>query len=142
LSFLPSRAEEETRAPQLCGLRPMEARMKLVHKAAGIAFVGFTAVAAASLFALSRAEGALHHVAGSTQTSRHDVLVATICAVGGVALVLSALVLWLGREVLKPLDGLRQRMTEIANGDGDLTRRLDSKRDDEIGKLAGEFDRF
>jgi methyl-accepting chemotaxis protein len=129
----------------------MEARMKLVHKAAAIASAGFVAVAAASLFALTRAESALNHVAagrtgagaaGAARAARHDVVLVTVCALGGAALLIGLFVLWMTREVNRPLAVVRQRMTELADGDADLTRRLELGRDDEIGKLADEFDRF
>lgn len=43
------------------------------------------------------------------------------------------------------VDGMRQltsRVGEISQGDGDLTQRIDSKRKDELGLLAGTFDTF
>jgi methyl-accepting chemotaxis protein len=46
------------------------------------------------------------------------------------------------RAVLRPLVLVRDRMSEIADGDGDLTARLRSSRQDEIGQLAHAFDRF
>jgi len=46
------------------------------------------------------------------------------------------------RAVLRPLALVEQGLVEIADGDGDLTRRLDDRRDDEVGRLAGAFNRF
>ena len=37
---------------------------------------------------------------------------------------------------------ITHRIQEIAEGDGDLTARIDSKRSDEIGELAGQFNAF
>nr|WP_299242643.1 methyl-accepting chemotaxis protein [uncultured Halomonas sp.] len=37
---------------------------------------------------------------------------------------------------------ITHRIKEIAEGDGDLTARIDSKRKDEIGELAGQFNAF
>jgi methyl-accepting chemotaxis protein len=45
-------------------------------------------------------------------------------------------------RVVAPLDALRVRMEEIADGDGDLTARVDEARRDEIGKLGAAFNRF
>jgi methyl-accepting chemotaxis protein len=101
-----------------------------------------------SLFALSKANEALHHMhagavtAGGVSTAHSDLTVATICLVAGLLIVLIGLGLWLRHDVLRPLEVLRGRMADIADGDGDLTRRLGFHRDDEIGSLAGEFDRF
>ncbi|MGY1745319.1 methyl-accepting chemotaxis protein [Blastococcus sp. SYSU D00695] len=46
------------------------------------------------------------------------------------------------RRVVAPLDALRRRMEEIADGDGDLTARVDESRTDEIGRLGAAFNRF
>ncbi|HWF41421.1 MAG TPA: HAMP domain-containing protein, partial [Acidothermaceae bacterium] len=122
--------------------------MKLVHKAAATAVGGFVTVSAVSLIVLSKADGALHHmqagqVTGSAVNAAHnDMVAATICMISGLLLVLVALGLWLRHDVLRPLEVLRGRMADVADGDGDLTRRLAFHRDDEIGSLAGEFDRF
>jgi methyl-accepting chemotaxis protein len=125
--------------------------MKLVHKAAATAVAGFGAVGVVSLFALEKAKSALHHIAtlqpgaattGAVHSARTAVVVATISLLAGLLLVLCALGLWLMRDVIRPLEVLRSRMADIADGDGDLTRRLAFHRDDEIGGLAAEFDRF
>ncbi len=44
--------------------------------------------------------------------------------------------------VLKPLDEINLRLKDIADGNGDLTKRLSIKRDDELGKLANYINRF
>ena len=46
------------------------------------------------------------------------------------------------RRVVAPLDAMRSRMEEIADGDGDLTARVDETRRDEIGRLGAAFNRF
>ncbi|SHN74501.1 methyl-accepting chemotaxis sensory transducer with Cache sensor [Geodermatophilus obscurus] len=51
-------------------------------------------------------------------------------------------VLVVARRVVRPLDALRARMEEIADGDGDLTARVDESRKDEIGRLGAAFNRF
>jgi methyl-accepting chemotaxis protein len=67
------------------------------------------------------------------------------------ALVVAALLLaaagaavawWLGRRITAPLEALRHRMVEIADGGGDLTQRVDDSAHDEVGELAGAFNRF
>ena len=122
--------------------------MKLVHKAATTAIVGFVTVGAVSLFVLRRADDALHSMRAETvsatavSAARGDVIVAMVCLIVGLGVALGVLGLWLRHDVLKPLEVLRSRMASIAEGDGDLTRRLGFHRADEIGELAGEFDRF
>ena len=46
------------------------------------------------------------------------------------------------RRVVAPLDALRSRIEEIADGDGDLTARVDEAHTDEIGRLGAAFNRF
>ncbi|MDG3086021.1 methyl-accepting chemotaxis protein [Vibrio hannami] len=48
----------------------------------------------------------------------------------------------LGRYVVKPIEIVADAMSEIAQGGGDLTQRLDIKSDDEVGRLAKSFDTF
>ena len=48
----------------------------------------------------------------------------------------------LTRIVARPIAALRSRMEEIADGDGDLTQRVDEDRRDEIGGLAHAFNQF
>ena len=50
--------------------------------------------------------------------------------------------LLVARRLVAPLDALRSRMEEIADGDGDLTARVDETRADEIGRLGAAFNRF
>ncbi|WP_339330182.1 methyl-accepting chemotaxis protein [Aeromonas hydrophila] len=49
---------------------------------------------------------------------------------------------WLVRTIVKPLLQVNQRMQDIAAGEGDLNARINLKRNDEIGSLAGSVDRF
>ncbi len=49
---------------------------------------------------------------------------------------------WLVRTIVRPLLQVNQRMQDIAAGEGDLNARINLKRDDEIGSLAGSVDRF
>ena len=48
----------------------------------------------------------------------------------------------LKRIVLTPIDGLNKRMKDIAEGEGDLTRRIDVSTRDEIGQLGLWFNKF
>ncbi|GAA2674623.1 methyl-accepting chemotaxis protein [Actinoplanes palleronii] len=60
-----------------------------------------------------------------------------------VAVLISAgIALLLARSVVRPIERLRDRMAQIADGEGDLTQRAEVTRDDESGELAQAFNRF
>ncbi len=61
--------------------------------------------------------------------------------VGLVLLCLVGVIL-LTRTITRPLNHAILAMEEIADGDGDLTKRLDSKGSSEMAKLAGAFNNF
>ncbi|MCO2429748.1 methyl-accepting chemotaxis protein [Pseudomonas aeruginosa] len=59
------------------------------------------------------------------------------------AAVLGLLVLWLSaRGVTRPILGVAHILRDIASGEGDLTQRLPHTGRDELGELAGWFNRF
>lgn len=58
-------------------------------------------------------------------------------------LTLSLLVVFLlVRSMLKPLDAIQTSLEDIAQGNGDLTRRLEYQADNEIGRICGAFNSF
>ncbi len=62
---------------------------------------------------------------------------------GTFAAVLGMLLIWLtARGVTRPLLGLAAMLEDIAQGEGDLTRRLNYPHGDELGRLANAFNRF
>ncbi|BAU74206.1 methyl-accepting chemotaxis protein [Metapseudomonas furukawaii] len=75
--------------------------------------------------------------ARSTQGTWLELLVGIAAAIAGLLLV------WLtARGVTRPIQGVAGMLRDIASGEGDLTRRLDYARQDELGELAGWFNRF
>ncbi|WP_165666101.1 methyl-accepting chemotaxis protein [Metapseudomonas otitidis] len=67
----------------------------------------------------------------------------TTCLVGiGVALLSLLLVVLLARGLVRPIRQVTAALVEIGSGGGDLTRRLDDSRADELGDLARGFNRF
>ncbi|MDT4825661.1 Methyl-accepting chemotaxis protein McpU [compost metagenome] len=64
-------------------------------------------------------------------------------SVGLLASLLGIALIWLtARGVTRPLLRLAGMVEDIADGEGDLTRRLDYARRDELGRLARGFNRF
>jgi methyl-accepting chemotaxis protein len=66
--------------------------------------------------------------------------------VGGAVIVLVVIVLvfsfWTMKSVLEPLKRTTEMLQDIAQGEGDLTKRLDAGRKDEIGEMARYFNQF
>ncbi|MDU9403240.1 methyl-accepting chemotaxis protein [Pseudomonas sp. zfem004] len=62
---------------------------------------------------------------------------------GLAAAIAGLLLVWLmARTVTKPILGVAAMLKDIASGEGDLTRRLQYDKRDELGELAGWFNRF
>ena len=55
---------------------------------------------------------------------------------------LVAIALWLPLSLSRPIARLRDRLNDLASGEGDLTARLASDRADEVGQLAHHFNRL
>ncbi|GGX92667.1 methyl-accepting chemotaxis protein [Litchfieldella qijiaojingensis] len=65
------------------------------------------------------------------------VLVGALMFIGG-----SLMAIWLVRRTVQPIRRTAAAMQDIAQGKGDLTRRLKVESDDEIGNLATQFNAF
>ncbi len=69
---------------------------------------------------------------------RTSAVVAALIAVGVILLLLGMLM----RVLMRPLTDMGRAMANIAEGEGDLTRRLTVQSHDEFGELASAFNRF
>ena len=74
-----------------------------------------------------------------TAQGRVAARVATACMIAGSAITLAAVWLMLQRGVVAPLGKIASHVTEVGRN-GDLEARLNLRRRDEIGTLAGAFD--
>ena len=62
---------------------------------------------------------------------------------GILAALIGLMLVWLmARSVTRPILGVAHMLEDIASGEGDLTRRLAYDKPDELGQLAGGFNRF
>jgi methyl-accepting chemotaxis protein len=92
---------------------------------------------------LADSEASLLAVRARTTEDTADTSRAAILGGVGVALLLTLLLAWVvARSILRPLSVLTERLSEIADGDGDLTSRVDETRRDEFGALGAAFNRF
>jgi len=76
-------------------------------------------------------------LADQIEVQRQMGLVLIVCGVG-----ILALSLGISNALVRPLRTLVARLTDISSGEGDLTRRIDLDRSDEIGALAAAFNTF
>jgi methyl-accepting chemotaxis protein-1 (serine sensor receptor) len=79
--------------------------------------------------------------AAERKTARDQQNAALAIALACVALLVTASVL-ISRSVVKPIEGARAFMQDLAAGEGDLTRRLGAEGRDEITGLAVSFNEF
>lgn len=77
--------------------------------------------------------------AASQQT--HNVLVLTAVGVL-VALIGLVMIVLMARSIAKPLREMALMLNDMARGEGDLTQRLTSNREDELGQIAQGFNTF
>ncbi len=63
-------------------------------------------------------------------------------SVGLVVVMLAVIGILTSLFIIKPISRMSDRLQDIAQGEGDLTQRLEVKSQDEIGELAGWFNRF
>jgi len=74
---------------------------------------------------------------------RIGTIITSILVVAVILLVvLGVLGVMFSNAFLRPLQQIRNNLDDIAAGEGDLTRRLPINSDDELGQLAGSFNRF
>lgn len=59
-----------------------------------------------------------------------------------VILILVILIVVLRNSVIRPLEGFKEKAIDLASGEGDLTRALDVKSNDEIGQTSRAFNQF
>jgi methyl-accepting chemotaxis protein len=72
-------------------------------------------------------------------TQSHTIIVVGVLLTAGLVVLLGGL---LARSILRPLHALTGRMREIADGEGDLTQRVDESRRDEFGALGAVFNQL
>ncbi|WP_019339592.1 methyl-accepting chemotaxis protein, partial [Stutzerimonas stutzeri] len=75
--------------------------------------------------------------------SRVNSILSSILVIAGVMLAALCIAgVMISNSIVKPIQVIRAQLDDIAAGDGDLTHRLPEDRSDELGQLAGSFNRF
>ncbi|MEX3777335.1 methyl-accepting chemotaxis protein [Pseudomonas sp. MYb118] len=81
-------------------------------------------------------------VEGKVKERMEGVLLSIVGIAAVVLLVIAAAGMLLANTILRPLHLMKDNLDDIAAGEGDLTRRLTITSQDELGELAGSFNRF
>ena len=81
-------------------------------------------------------------VQAKVETRMQGVLLSILGVAVVVLLVIAAVGMLLANTILRPLHLMKANLDDIAAGEGDLTRRLAITSQDELGDLAGAFNRF
>ncbi len=76
------------------------------------------------------------------EASYYSLLTDLIITAIVITLIVVIAVAWLVNYLLRDLDRVSKALAEIANGEGDLTQRLEPRSQDEVGKLALNFNQF
>jgi len=92
------------------------------------------------LVALAQAERKVVSDDAVTTASRARTLILLFAGIA--LLVAAALAAAVTRSITRPLGLLQARLADIADGDGDLTQRLDETRKDEVGRVGRAFNHF
>lgn len=67
---------------------------------------------------------------------------ASLATTGGIYFLVLILIIVIFQSVTKPLEFIVKKVEDLATGEGDLTKRIDFKADNEIGKLASNTNTF
>ncbi|MBV4459262.1 cache domain-containing protein [Pseudomonas sp. COR58] len=81
-------------------------------------------------------------VEATVQERMQGVVLSIVGVAVVVLLVIAAAGMLLANTILRPLNLMKANLDDIAAGEGDLTRRLTITSQDELGELAGSFNRF
>jgi HAMP domain-containing protein len=81
-------------------------------------------------------------VEAKVQERMEGVMLSIVGVAVVVLLVIAAAGMLLANTILRPLNLMKANLDDIAAGEGDLTRRLTITSQDELGELAGSFNRF
>jgi len=77
------------------------------------------------------------YAAALSESIKSNILIGVICIVLGIIVAI-----FVARAIVKPIKDTVIAMNDVAEGDGDLTRRLDTSGSKEISELADAFNRF
>ena len=91
---------------------------------------------------LDNIELALDRVRTDIEGRVNSILTSILVIAGVMLAALCIAGVLISNSIVKPIQVIRAQLDDIAAGDGDLTHRLPEDRSDELGQLAGSFNRF
>ena len=91
---------------------------------------------------LDNIDAKVAEVRSAVSERMEDLLISIIGVALLVLVIITVIGAWIAASILKPLRLMKDNLDDIAAGEGDLTRRLAVTSSDELGELAGSFNRF
>jgi methyl-accepting chemotaxis protein len=91
---------------------------------------------------IARSEEKMNEGAAAANSAAAGARWLVVAFLAGALALGAAVALVIARSITSPLAALNARLTEIADGDGDLTQRVDDSATDELGALGTAFNRF
>ncbi len=91
---------------------------------------------------LDNIESALDRVRTDIDSRVNSILTSILVIAGVMLAALCIAGVVISNSIVRPIQVIRAQLDDIAAGDGDLTHRLPEDRSDELGQLAGSFNRF
>ncbi len=139
-AFAPVAKAYVERAALLIALAASNRTQALAARASFLEAFGAVEDKADGVTALMEAANEASTRGGQAERQRALAQALTAGLAGGALLLLTALAV--ARSILRPLAVVAGRLREVAEGDGDLTARVDYANDDELGELARNFNTF
>ncbi|MGR5145705.1 methyl-accepting chemotaxis protein [Photobacterium alginatilyticum] len=82
---------------------------------------------------------AYHTQASASMAERFELVLISSLVLGALSVIC---ILYIANRMTRPVQNMAQTLNEIADGEGDLTRRLEVQGHDEIAELGNAFNRF
>jgi methyl-accepting chemotaxis protein len=121
---------------------PLPGSSELVPKLGYSEYLAKWDMAVGSSVNLDNIDAKVAEVEKNVAERMQNMLISIIGIAVLVLVIITVVGVWMAGGILRPLRLMKANLDDIAAGEGDLTRRLAVTSQDELGELAGSFNRF